>query len=40
MDAIRKKAVEQGMTTMVCDGITKALMGITTLQEVRRVAKV
>ena len=40
MDTIRKKAVEQGMTTMICDGITKALMGITTLQEVRRVAKV
>ncbi len=40
MDAIRKKAVEQGMTTMICDGITKALMGITTLQEVRKVAKV
>jgi len=40
MDTIRKKAVEQGMTTMIQDGITKALMGITTLQEVRRVAKV
>lgn len=40
MDTIRKKAVEQGMTTMVCDGITKVLMGITTLQEVKRVAKV
>ncbi|HUW71745.1 MAG TPA: ATPase, T2SS/T4P/T4SS family [Candidatus Humimicrobiaceae bacterium] len=40
MDAIRKKAMEQGMTTMICDGITKALMGITTLHEVRRVAKV
>ena len=40
MDTIRKKAVEQGMTTMIYDGITKALMGITTLQEVRRVAKV
>jgi len=39
MDTIRKKAVEQGMTTMIQDGITKALMGITTLQEVRRVAK-
>ncbi len=39
MDAIRKKAVEQGMTTMVYDGITKALMGITTLEEVRRAAK-
>lgn len=40
MDAIRRKAIEQGMTTMIQDGITKALMGITTLQEVRRVAKV
>jgi len=40
MDTIRKKAVEQGMTTMICDGITKALMGITTLQEVKRAAKV
>jgi type IV pilus assembly protein PilB len=39
MDAIRKKAIEQGMTTMVYDGITKALMGITTLEEVRRSAK-
>jgi type IV pilus assembly protein PilB len=39
MDAVRKKAVEQGMTTMVYDGITKALMGITTLEEVRRAAK-
>ena len=39
MDAIRKKAIEQGMTTMVYDGITKALMGITTLEEVRRAAK-
>jgi len=39
MDAIRKKAVEEGMTTMVYDGITKALMGITTLEEVRRAAK-
>jgi type II secretory ATPase GspE/PulE/Tfp pilus assembly ATPase PilB-like protein len=40
MDSIRKKAIEQGMTTMICDGITKALMGITTLQEVKRAAKV
>jgi type IV pilus assembly protein PilB len=40
MDTIRKKAIEQGMTTMICDGITKALMGITTFQEVKRAAKV
>jgi len=40
MDAIRKKAIEQGMTTMVQDGLTKALMGTTTLAEARRAAKV
>jgi len=40
MDTIRKKAIEQGMTTMVQDGIIKALMGITTLQEVKKAAKV
>ena len=39
MDTIRKKAIEQGMTTMVYDGITKALMGITTLKEIKRAAK-
>jgi len=39
MDAIRKIAIKQGMTTMVYDGITKALMGITTLAEVKRSAK-
>lgn len=40
MDSIRKKAIEQGMTTMIQDGITKALMGITTLTEAKRAAKV
>lgn len=40
MDAIKKKAVEQGMTTMLDDGITKALMGITTFEEVKRATKV
>jgi len=39
MDAIRRGAIKQGMTTMVYDGITKALMGITTLAEVKRSAK-
>ena len=39
MDAIRKKAIEEGMTTMVYDGITKVLMGITALEEVKRAAK-
>jgi type IV pilus assembly protein PilB len=40
MDAIKKKAVEQGMTTMLDDGITKALMGITTFEEIKRATKV
>jgi len=40
IDAIRNTAIKQGMTTMVQDGITKALMGITTFDEVKRAAKV
>ena len=40
IDTIRNTAIRQGMTTMVQDGITKALMGITTLEEVKRAAKV
>jgi type IV pilus assembly protein PilB len=36
---IRKAAVAQGMTTLYNDGIDKALRGITTLEEVFRVAK-
>ncbi len=39
MDTIRKKAIEQGMTTMIDDGITKALIGKITFEEVRRSAK-
>jgi type IV pilus assembly protein PilB len=39
MDAIRKEAIRQGMTTMVQDGIIKALTGITTLEEVKRATK-
>jgi len=39
MDSIKKKAVEQGMTSMIYDGITKALMGLTTFDEVRKAAK-
>jgi type IV pilus assembly protein PilB len=37
--SIRKAAVAQGMTTLYNDGIDKALRGITTLEEVFRVAK-
>lgn len=35
---IQRKAVEQGMITMRQDGYLKALQGITTLEEVNRVA--
>jgi type IV pilus assembly protein PilB len=36
---IRKLAISQGMTTLYNDGIRKVLSGITTLEEVYRVAK-
>ncbi len=38
-DSIRRKAMEEGMTPMVYDGISKALLGVTTIEEVRRAAK-
>jgi type II secretory ATPase GspE/PulE/Tfp pilus assembly ATPase PilB-like protein len=36
---IRDKAIEQGMTTMIEDGINKALAGVTTIEEVLRVTR-
>jgi type II secretory ATPase GspE/PulE/Tfp pilus assembly ATPase PilB-like protein len=39
-DAIVKAAVEQGMTTMLDDGLAKVVKGQTTLEEVLRVTKV
>jgi type IV pilus assembly protein PilB len=36
---LRKTAVSQGMNTLYQDGIAKVLKGITTLDEVFRVAK-
>jgi type IV pilus assembly protein PilB len=36
---IRKAAIKTGMTTLYEDGIRKVLMGVTTLEEVFRVAK-
>ncbi|QDV12079.1 Type II/IV secretion system protein [Rosistilla oblonga] len=36
---IRKAAIENGMTTLYADGIRKILRGITTFEEVYRVAK-
>jgi type IV pilus assembly protein PilB len=38
-DAIRKKAIENGMTPMIYDGISKALLGMTTIDEIRRTTK-
>ena len=38
-DKIKQKAVENGMTTMLEDGFTKAVSGITTIEEVLRVIK-
>jgi type II secretory ATPase GspE/PulE/Tfp pilus assembly ATPase PilB-like protein len=35
--ALEKKAVEEGMRTMLHDGILKAIEGITTIEEVYRV---
>jgi len=37
--ALRKKAIEKGMVTMYQDGIIKVLNGITTIEEVERVAE-
>jgi len=36
--ALREKAIKKGMVTMYQDGILKALEGITTIEEVERVA--
>lgn len=36
---VRKKAVEDGMTTMFEDGLTKVEKGITTIEEILRVVK-
>jgi len=36
---IRTSAIEEGMKTMYIDGVNKALNGVTTLDEVYRIAK-
>ncbi len=38
-DSIQKNAIKEGMITMMQDGYLKALEGITTIEEVLRVAK-
>ena len=39
-DIILKKAIDEGMTTMLDDGLMKVAKGVTTIQEVLRVTKV
>lgn len=39
-DIIVKRAIEEGMATMLDDGLAKILQGMTTLEEVLRVTKV
>jgi type IV pilus assembly protein PilB len=36
---ITEQAIKEGMTTLYCDGIRKAMKGLTTIEEVYRVAK-
>ncbi len=39
-DIIEKKAIEEGMITMLNDGLNKVVKGLTTIEEVLRVTKV
>jgi len=37
MEELREQAVKDGMTTLMQDGIRKVFLGITDIQQVRRV---
>lgn len=39
-DVIATKAIEEGMTTMLDDGLDKVMKGLTTIEEVLRVTKI
>jgi type IV pilus assembly protein PilB len=39
-DVISQRAIEEGMTTMLDDGLDKVLKGLTTIEEVLRVTKI
>jgi type II secretory ATPase GspE/PulE/Tfp pilus assembly ATPase PilB-like protein len=39
-DIIVKKAIEEGMDTMLDDGIMKVIQGMTTIEEILRVTKI
>jgi len=36
---IQKKAVERGMITILQDGVSKVLQGVTTYEEIQRVVR-
>lgn len=38
-ETIEKKAMENGMSTMIEDGLSKAVQGLTTIEEIMRVTK-
>jgi len=37
MERIREEAVKEGMTTLMQDGIRKVFLGLTDIQQVRKV---
>jgi type II secretory ATPase GspE/PulE/Tfp pilus assembly ATPase PilB-like protein len=39
-DVILQKAIQEGMTTMLDDGLEKVFQGLTTIEEVLRVTKI
>jgi len=39
-DVINKQAIDEGMNTMLDDGLDKVMRGLTTIEEVIRVTKV
>ena len=39
-DVIMQKAIEEGMTTMLDDGLEKVIRGLTTIEEVLSVTKI
>ena len=38
-EALEKKAKEKGMLSMIEDGFSKAILGITSIEEILRVTK-
>ena len=38
-DEIQKKAISEGMVTMQLDGLVKAMLGMTSIEEILRVTR-